>query len=277
MSRWTDLAQWVGPTVNQGPAMTQVRGIILHIAEGSQAGTIAWQKNPAADVSSHFISAKNGQLVQMVDTDMGAWTQQNGNGQWISIEHEGFHTQSLTPQQIENAAKLLARTQQQYGTPARRNYLVLADNPNAIGLGWHGMGGAGWGGHYDCPGPSIVAQRQTIIARAQQILGFSEDPVASLQDDPDFVAMKWRLHGLISGLEAVAEGPTKGEKIIPNIRLREANAKLDQLLARDVIPIELEDQDVTDIAAQVATRINTDLAAKTAELVADVIAERMQQ
>jgi len=48
-----------------------------------------------------------------------------------------------------------------YGVPAQ-----ITDDPNGYGLGWHGMGGAAWGNHPDCPGEPIKAQRQQILDRA---------------------------------------------------------------------------------------------------------------
>src|SRR5262245_5770001 len=109
MAKWIELADWVGPTVNQGGKMVEVRGVVLHIAEGSYAGTIAWQKNPAADVSSQFIAAKDGRAAQMVDTALTAWTQKAGNGHWLSIENEGSVPDKLTAGQLEFAAQILAR------------------------------------------------------------------------------------------------------------------------------------------------------------------------
>lgn len=177
MSRWSDLAEWVGPTVNQGGPRAVTRGLVVHIAEGFYGGTIAWQKNPAADVSSHFIAGRDGRVAQMVDTDREAWTQRAGNASWMAVECEGFTTgnrlhrpgwESLTPQQVDAVARLLARAHQQYGVP-----FVLATGPDSRGLGYHSMGGAAWG-HRDCPGPPIIGQRADIIARARALAGLPD-------------------------------------------------------------------------------------------------------
>lgn len=175
MARWTDLATWVGAGENFGDGdyvsgeasdrMYEVRGVILHIAEGSYAGTVAWQNNPGSDVSSHFTAAKDGRLAQGVDTDDTAWTQGAGNGRWISVENEGFHTEAPTWQQVESNAQILARAHVECGVP-----LQMTDDPNGRGLGWHGMGGAAWGGHYGCPGEGFKAARGAIIARATEIV-----------------------------------------------------------------------------------------------------------
>lgn len=175
MARWTDLAAWQGPTVNEGDGdgrpgepedrMTARMGMVEHIAEGTYDGTLAWERNPVAQVSSHFVVAKDGRIAQMVDTDDRSWCQADGNAGWISVENEGHVTDQPTPPQIEANAKLYARGMREYGWPAR-----VTDSPVDRGLGWHGMGGAGWGGHYQCPGEGFKAARPAIVARAQQIL-----------------------------------------------------------------------------------------------------------
>lgn len=217
MGRWTDLAEWVGPTINEGdgdgrpnePAdrASECRGVILHIADGYYLGTIAWQKNPDSDVSSQFVvagprdsrwSIPDGKLGQVVDTDIIAWTQRSGNGHWISIECSGFSGDALSPAQIEGCAQILARAHAVYGVP-----LQLATSPSGRGLGHHSMGaesGVDWG-HSQCPGPAIKNQKPAILARAQQIVsGVPTIPPAVLahdQGDDDMLPiMAWCEGGL---------------------------------------------------------------------------------
>ena len=169
MSKWLDIAQFVGPTPNLTTGgMGQIEGVVLHIQEGNQQGSITWCKNPASQVSAHFFAPKVGAPQQLVDTADKAWAEAGGNAQWLSIENEGYSGQDLTAGQILACAKVLARAHQQYGVP-----LQLADAINGQGLGWHGMGGDQWGGHPDCPGAPVIAQRPIIIARAEQILGIA--------------------------------------------------------------------------------------------------------
>jgi hypothetical protein len=184
VSRWSDLAQWRGPTANQSLGHDECRGLVVHIASGYYEGTIGWEKNPAANVSSHFVSGRDGQLAQLVDSDNTAWTQIEGNGHWLSVECEGFalddalHAthpgwEKLTAAQIEHCAQLLVRGHQQYGYP-----LQLAGSPAGYGLGYHSMGaehGYNWG-HLHCPGEPIKAQLPEILARAQQITGGGSAP-----------------------------------------------------------------------------------------------------
>lgn len=145
MSRWS-IAEWVGPTPNRTVGgMVESRGLVLHIMQGSYDGSIAWGKNPASSVSFHFATRADGHLGQLVDTADAAWTQANGNGHWISVENEGYSGNPLTPGQVEACAQLYAEGVRVYGWP-----LQTTDSPNGFGLGWHGMGGTAWGGHFDC-------------------------------------------------------------------------------------------------------------------------------
>jgi hypothetical protein len=167
MGIWAPEAQWVGPSPNQSGAMVEQRGLVLHIMQGSLAGSISWGKNPASGVSFHFGTRKSDGLVQqLVDTSITAWTQCNGNGRWISVENEDFSGNPLSPAQVESIAKLYARGVREYGWP-----YALANAPDGRGLGYHAMGGVPWCNHPSCPGQPIIDQRQQILNRAQQING----------------------------------------------------------------------------------------------------------
>lgn len=201
MARWTDLAKWVGPSPNTGDGdqypnegsdrMREVRGLVVHTASGYYLGTIAWQRNANANVSSHFILAgprdvpkgvADGTLAQMVDTDITAWTQREGNGHWLSVECSGFggtndgqSGDKLSVAQMEQVARLLVKAHLAYGVP-----LQLASGPDGYGLGWHSMGaenGANWG-HEFCPGEPIKAQLPAVVARAVEIANGLEDDMA---------------------------------------------------------------------------------------------------
>lgn len=165
MSSWSDISTWRG-TNNHGGPMLEHRGVVLHIAEGSYEGTIAWCQNSSAEVSAHFVVAKDGRIAQLVDTAVQSWCQSAGNPYYLSIENEGHGGDALTSAQLEACAKIAARASTLHGVP-----LQLADSPTAHGLGYHSMGGATWGGHYDCPGDRIIAQRPEIIARAKALIG----------------------------------------------------------------------------------------------------------
>lgn len=164
-------ATWRGPVPNMSPGqmVPHVRGLVLHIEQGTEAGTDAWFHNPASQVSAHFGSSKSGQLDQWVDTADKAWAIVAGNRFWVSIENEGNSGDSLSAEQIENCAQVLAWLHLQENVP-----LQPANTPSESGLGYHAMGGAAWGGHSDCPGRPIIDQRAHIIERAKQIVAEAE-------------------------------------------------------------------------------------------------------
>lgn len=180
MARWTDIAQWRGPTVNVGGAMKEHRGLVVHIAEGTFEGTISWQKGAANEVSSHFVVDTDGSIAQVVDTEVTAWTQRAGNGRWLSVENAGHTPHPLTDAQIEANARIFAAAHLTYRVP-----LQIATSPDGKGLGHHSMGaenGVDWG-HSHCPGPAIIAQKPAILARAIQIVegdDVTKDDIAAI-------------------------------------------------------------------------------------------------
>ena len=164
--RWSDVPYQGPPDGNWSSGIVECRGLVLHIAEGSFDGTISWMKNPVSQVSAHFVIARDGRIVQMLDTGETAWTQAAGNGHWVSVENEGFATEGFSAEQTEANAQLYAWLLRTHGVPAQP-----ADSPSGRGLGWHGMGGIPWGNHPGCPGAANVALRPVILARAVTING----------------------------------------------------------------------------------------------------------
>lgn len=140
-------------------------GLVLHIECGTEAGTDSWFHNPKAQASAHFGNPKVGPLDQWVDTDDKAWAEVDGNSRWVSVEHEGKGGAHLTASQVENDAHLLAWLHRTEGVPLR-----ITNHTWRKGLGWHGMGGNAWGGHFDCPGDPIKAKRKAIVSRAKAIV-----------------------------------------------------------------------------------------------------------
>lgn len=143
----------------------EVLGVVVHIMDGTFDGTKSWFNNPQSQASSHFGTRRDGYAEQWVDTKDRAWAQAAGNHQYLSVENEGNGGDSLADGQISRVAEILAFAHKAYGVP-----IQLANQPGEKGLGWHGMGGAAWGGHYDCPGDHVRAQFGEIIHRAQAIV-----------------------------------------------------------------------------------------------------------
>lgn len=163
MARLPEAAWRPVPNCNLGQMMHPVRGLVLHIMQGTLDGTDAEFHNPATQKSAHFGTGRDGRLYQWVDTNDKAWAIVNGNRFWISIENEGFSGNTLTGSQIERCANVLAWLHRLAGVA-----LQIADSPDGHGLGWHGMGGNAWGGHPQCPGAPILDQRPQIIDLARR-------------------------------------------------------------------------------------------------------------
>jgi hypothetical protein len=146
---------------NKGGMVRPFHGLVLHIQQGTEAGTFGWFNKSGTGASAHFGNPKHGNLEQWVDIDDVAWAQVAGNHHWISVENEGWSGQSLTPSQMMNCADLLGWLHWNENVP-----LQLADNPGGFGLGYHAMGGKSWGNHLQCPGEPIINQRLLIIDAA---------------------------------------------------------------------------------------------------------------
>jgi len=170
-------ARWRGPVPNmtKGAMRRPILGLVLHIQEGSEEGTNTWFHNPAANASAHFGAPKAGGIDQWVDTDDEAWAEEAGNKRWISIENEGHAGDSLTDQQVEACAQVLAWLAKSEGVK-----LQVAPNVSTGGLAYHSLGGTAWG-HLSCPGNPIINQRARIVERAKQIRG---TPQTTQEDDP---------------------------------------------------------------------------------------------
>lgn len=144
--------------------MTSNLGAIEHVTT-NHGDPFNWFVNPNNQASSHFWISDDGELEQMVDTDYASWAQAGGNYQYVSVETSGVPEVPLTPAQVDTFARLYAWGHNVHGWP-----LQMANMPGQRGLGWHGMGGDRWGGHYGCPGVPRMAQRALVLTKAQSIL-----------------------------------------------------------------------------------------------------------
>lgn len=156
-------AVWKPLSRNYSPGgRTAQLGLILHVQAGN--GELSgWFSNPSAQASSTFWVGKDGTVVQYMEagTDK-SWAQAGGNGLYDSVETEGQPTEKLTDAQVTALAKIVRWEHDAYGMP----YTVI-NTPGQRGFGWHGMGGAAWGGHTGCPGDLRRAQMPTILSLAQ--------------------------------------------------------------------------------------------------------------
>ncbi|MFJ8349001.1 LysM peptidoglycan-binding domain-containing protein [Streptomyces sp. NPDC094153] len=167
MARMPGATQRLIPINYTKGGQSSVRGVVVHIMDGSYAGTDSWFRNhPEAKASAHFGTSRVGDLCQWVDTADRAWAQADGNSNWLSVENEGRGGEDLTSAQLDRNAQVLAWAHKTHGVP-----LQVTNDPNGKGLGYHAMGGKAWGNHPSCPGARVVAQLVEIVTRAKKIVG----------------------------------------------------------------------------------------------------------
>lgn len=137
---------------------------IVHVMQGSLAGTDSWFHNPAAGASAHFGVGNAGTVIQWVDCNNMAWHACNANGKSIGVETEGMSGQPFTDRQIVAIARILKWANQQY--PDIK--LWMNTNPfTGSGLSYHGKGGAAWCNHPACPGGPRIKQLPQILKLAK--------------------------------------------------------------------------------------------------------------
>ncbi len=165
------------PVPSRSGPMQAHYGLVLHVQVGDNSCYGEFD-NPNNQASSTWWIAKDGTIEQYVDSDDAAWTEAAGNFTWDSVETEGFPTESLTDAQVVSLARIYVWGVQTYGWP-----LQLTDDPNGRGLGWHGMGGWPWGGHFGCPGDLRKAQRAGALYLAYLVLNPPSPPPPTQEGD----------------------------------------------------------------------------------------------
>lgn len=150
-------------------------GIVLHVNE-SNGNLFNWVSGNH-DMSCHFEVYKDGSAEQYIDTALSSWCQKDGNWTYLSMETEGYAREPLTDAQLTQCARIVAATAKAHGYPLR-----IAGAPGVAGFGWHGMGGASWGGHTGCPGDLRKHQMPEILSRATSLLNGNEDSEMLSQD-----------------------------------------------------------------------------------------------
>ena len=130
---------------------TAIDHIVIHDTEGSYAGSISWFKDPAANVSAHFvIKSSTGAITQMVKEKDVAWHDACFNTTTIGIEHEGYAAKPdlwfTEPMYIESA-KLTAYLANKYNVPKEHGFIV--GHGEAPDCSDHTDPGPGWNwAHY---------------------------------------------------------------------------------------------------------------------------------
>ncbi|GAA2442145.1 peptidoglycan-binding protein [Streptomyces macrosporus] len=111
-------------TVGRSSAITHV---VVHVTQGSYAGSISWFQNPDSNVSAHYvIRSSDGQVTQTVRDRDTAWHAKSGNPYSIGIEHEGYvdNPSWFTDAMYRSSAALTRHLCDRYGIPKDRTHIV---------------------------------------------------------------------------------------------------------------------------------------------------------
>lgn len=156
--------------------------VILHMCEGSYAGSILWLCNPSVKASAHLVMKADGsEVTQLVPLSMKAWAEVQFNGSGVSIEIEGFTAKGLSDVTLNAAAVIAAWLCVAYDIPP-----TWAKGGQGRGVCCHNDLGAAGGGHVDICGVGDATWQRMMTA-----IGHAYDYLKSLPTLPPFA-----LHGL---------------------------------------------------------------------------------
>jgi hypothetical protein len=116
-------------TASSRPAGYIPNRIIVHVTQGSYAGSISHFQNPAAQASAHFVMrSSDGAATQTVGEQDVAWHAGNWdyNTKSIGIEHEGFvdNPSWFTDAMYRASAQVAASIVRKYSIPVDRQHIV---------------------------------------------------------------------------------------------------------------------------------------------------------
>ena len=142
-------AAWSNYSHHHRPA-SAVRLIVVHVTEGSYAGTVKWFRNPRAHAAANYVVGRDGQIAHMVPDSEVAWHSGNGyvNAHSIGVEHEGYTRIDgiVTDAEYRASASLVASLLRRYHLPADRGHVIGHNEvPDPFHRGLFG----GWAHHTD--------------------------------------------------------------------------------------------------------------------------------
>ncbi|SNS08057.1 N-acetylmuramoyl-L-alanine amidase [Streptosporangium subroseum] len=125
-------AHWVPASssnyaVSSRPTSNVIDRIVIHVTQGSYAGTISWFQNPAAQVSAHYVvRSSDGDITQMVREKDRAFHARDYNSRSVGIEHEGFvdNASWFTDSMYRASAALTRSIADRYGIPKDRAHIL---------------------------------------------------------------------------------------------------------------------------------------------------------
>ncbi|WP_030544727.1 N-acetylmuramoyl-L-alanine amidase [Streptomyces albus] len=101
--------------------------VVVHVAQGTYAGTVDWFRNPASRVSAHYVvRSSDGEVTQTVRDGDTAWHARDANPRSLGIEHEGYVADAtwFTDAMYRASAALTAHLCDTHGIPRDREHIV---------------------------------------------------------------------------------------------------------------------------------------------------------
>ncbi|GAB1514098.1 N-acetylmuramoyl-L-alanine amidase [Actinophytocola sp. KF-1] len=100
--------------------------VVIHVTQGSYAGTVSWFQNPSSGVSAHYVvRSSDGEITQMVRDGDTAYHVRSANSRALGIEHEGFvdNPSWFTDSMYRSSAALTKWLCERHGLPKTRQYI----------------------------------------------------------------------------------------------------------------------------------------------------------
>ncbi|QHF93265.1 nucleoside transporter [Streptomyces sp. NHF165] len=122
-------AKWVpadGNNFSAGRA-EKLDKIVIHVTQGSYAGSISWFQNPEAQVSAHYVvRSSDGEVTQMVRDADTAYHARSANASSLGIEHEGYIDDPswFTDAMYRSSAALTRHLADAHGIPKDREHII---------------------------------------------------------------------------------------------------------------------------------------------------------
>ncbi len=131
--------QWIGsPNKTKGRGGFRPEAVVIHIMDGTLAGTDVWFNNPASKVSAHYGIGSGGAIHQYVGETDTAWhAGRKFNPTWtlikagvnpnlytIGIEHEGRSDTPWSEAMYQSSAALVQDICSRHAIPADRQHII---------------------------------------------------------------------------------------------------------------------------------------------------------
>ena len=199
------------PPGSSGRGGEQIVAIVDHIAQGTKAGLDATFGNSNSQVSAHFGVMRDGTVHQYVREEDASWGAgllekpdetlpwlppagpargQKVNQRAISIEHEGYSGEPLTPEQFQATVDLHRYLVQKWGIQVGMLHIVGHNSLNSVN-------------RQGCPGPAFPWDDLLSALLGAPVRGLGEGAVRNKQRVQQALDVVWGWSERIAQLSAV--------------------------------------------------------------------------